>query len=63
MRATPERDLSSLLRDRGEVVPVVVEALQLGEHDVLAAAVDSKGSIPALPDAVVDRSGLDAVFP
>ena len=54
-----EGDLAALLGDRRELVPLGVQPLQLGEDDVLAAAIDGERAVAALPDPGVDRARGD----
>ena len=54
-----EGDLAALLGDRRELVPLGVQALELGEDDVLASAVDDQGAVAALADSRVDGAGRD----
>ena len=62
-RADPagaEGDLAPLLGDGDEGGARGGEPLQLGEDDVLAAAVDRQGAIATLADALVDGALLAA---
>ena len=55
-----ERDLAALLGDRDEVgARVCVQLLELGEDDVLAAAVEHQRVVAALADALVDGAAGD----
>ena len=60
--AVAEGHLAALLGDRGELVALRVQRLQLGEDDVLAAPVDGERSVAALADAGVDGPGGDPVL-
>ena len=58
--AVAELDLAALLGDGDERGALLGQRVELGEDDVLAAAVDDQGAIAALADALVDGAGLDA---
>ena len=54
-----EGDLAALLGDRRELGALGVQALELGEDDVLALAVDGEGAVAALADPGVDGARGD----
>ena len=54
-----EPNLAPLLRDGDERGAGVGEPLELAEDDVLAAAVDRQGPVPALAHPLVDGSLID----
>ena len=60
--AVAEGDVPSLLRDCPELVSLGVQARQLGEHDVLALAIDGERPVASLADPDIDRARGDAAL-
>ena len=56
---SPKADLAALLGDGDEGGALRGERLELGEDDVLAAAVDHQGAVAALADPLVDGALAD----